>query len=217
MPKTAPIACLHEPLSVVLGTRAKLVVLRVLAQALTPLPFREVARRSGMAYRSIDLALGDLIAAGVVEELAGGRERRVRTCSGHRLAPVIAGLLRAEADFFPSLRAELKAVAAGGEKDGLLALALVGATTRREERLGEAVEVVLVGTDAPAADRWVKRFESAADALGLRFGVAFQFISHDLAGFREWWQDQSNGADAMMRGAESLVGVPLLALVEGDR
>lgn len=217
MPKTTPIACLHEPLSAVLGTRSKLAVLRILGQALTPLPLREVARRSGMAYRSIDLALGDLIAVGVVEELAGGRERRVRTCSGHRLAPVIAGLLRAEADFFPSLRAELKAIAVGGEKDGLLALAIVAATALREERLGEAVEVALVGCDALAANRWIERFESAADVLANRFGVDFHFSGYDLAGVRTLWESHTAAVEALVRGAESLVGLPLLALVEGQQ
>jgi hypothetical protein len=215
MPKTAPLACLHEPLSVVLGTRAKLVVLRILGRALTPLPIREVARRSGMAYRSIDLALSDLIAVGVVEELAGGRERRVRTCSGHRLAPVIAGLLRAEADFFPSLRTELKAIAAAGEKDGLLALALVGATTRREERLGEAVEVVLVGSDAPTADRWMERYQSAADALTKRFGVEFHFTGYDLGQVRALWRTATAPVLSTLRSAESLSGASLLDLVEG--
>lgn len=215
MPKTALSASLHEPLSVILGTRSKIAVLRILGRAITPLSLREVVRRSEMAYRSIDLALADLIAAGVIEDLAGGRERRVRLCSGHRLAPVVSGLLRAEADFFPSLRAELKAIAAGGEKDGLLAAAIVGATARREERLGEAVEVILVAADPAAATRWQERFESAADSLANRFGVAFQFDGHDLAGAIKLWQGQSDEGVEMLRGAESLVGAPLLELVEG--
>ena len=210
MPKTQPSACLHEPLSVILGTRSKLAVLRVLGRAVTPLPYREVVRRSGMAYRSIDLALADLLAVGIVEELQGGRERRVRTYSGHRLAPVIAGLLRSEADFFPSLRAELKAIAAGGEKEGLLALAIVGATARRVERLGEAVEVVLVARDQAAATRLTERFGSSADALAGRFGVTLAYRSYDLDGIRAIRQSDP----AILREAEQLLGVPLLELVE---
>ena len=215
MPKTQPSACLHEPLSVILGTRSKVAVLRVLGRAVTPLPYREVARRTGMAYRSIDLALGDLIAVGVVEELAGGRERRVRTCTGHRLAPVIAGLLRAEADFFPSLRAELKAMALGSEQDGLLALAIVGATALREERRGQAVEVILVASDLASVARILERFESSADALLARFGVTLDCRGHDLAGIRKLWQGHTVQTDEMVRAAEPLAGVPLLALVEG--
>jgi len=177
----------------------------VLGRSTTPLPYREVVRRSGMAYRSIDLALADLLAVGVVEEQAGGRERRVRTCSGHRLAPVIAGLLRAEADFFPSLRAELKAIALGSEKDGLLALAIVGATALREERLGDAVEIVLVAAEPVVAARLLERLESST----------LECRSYDLAGIRALWQGHTILTDELVRDAESLVGVPLLALVEG--
>ena len=210
MSKTQLSACLHEPLSVILGTRSKLAVLRVLGRAVTPLPYREVVRRSGMAYRSIDLALADLLAVGIIEELEGGRERRVRTCSGHRLAPVIAGLLRSEADFFPSLRTELKAIAAGGEKEGLLALAIVGTTARREERLGEAVEVVLVARDQAAATSLTERFESSADTLAGRFGVTLACMSYDLVGLRALWQRDN----AILREVEQLLGVPLLELAE---
>ncbi len=216
MPKTTPSATLHEPLSAILGTRSKITVLRILGRAVTPLSVREVARRSEMAYRSIDLALAELIATGVVEDLAGGRERQVRLCSGHRLAAVVAGLLRAEADFFPSLRAELRAVAAGGGKDGLLALAIVGGTARREERLGEAVKVVLVASDPAAVTRWQERFESAAELLANRFGVAFQFDGHDRAGLGELWHGRSAAVVAMVERAELLVGAPLLELVEGQ-
>ena len=74
--------CLHEPLTALLGTRGKVAVLRILWRAETAIPYREVVRRSGMAYRSIDLALGELTQAGLVEELPGGRERRVRLGSG---------------------------------------------------------------------------------------------------------------------------------------
>lgn len=212
MPRTQPSACLHEPLSVILGTRSKLAALRVLGRAVTPIPYREVVRRTGMAYRSIDLALSDLIAAGIVEELRGGRERRVRTCGGHRLAPVIAGLLRAEADFFPSLRVELKAIAAGGEKEGLLALAIVGATARREERLGAAVEIVLVAGDRASAARLAERFESSASALTGRFGVTVACTCYDLAGIQALWQRDP----AILREAEQLLGLSLVELAERE-
>ncbi len=164
-----------------------------------------------MAYRSIDLALADLIAVGIVEELEGGRERRVRTCSRHRLAPVIAGLLRAEADFFPSLRTELKAIAAGGEREGLLALAIVGTTARREEQLAEPVEVVLVASDLDSATRLKERFETSGEALAGRFGVRLNCRSYDLAGLRGVARSDAG----LVREAEPLLGVPLLELAEG--
>src|ERR1019366_3001610 len=99
MAKERIVGWLHEPLTSVLGTRGKVAALRILWRAQTPIPYREVVRRSGMAYGSIDLALGELTLAGVVEEVPGGRERRVRLWSGHRLAPAIATLMQVEADY----------------------------------------------------------------------------------------------------------------------
>lgn len=214
MAKKKPLAALHEPLSVVFGTQAKVVVLRILAATAVALPFREIARRSGMAYRSVDLALADLLSSGLVEELPGGRERRVRMRAGHRLTPVIAALLRSEADFYPSLRAELRAIGAVGEKEGLLALALVGATAERVERVGEAIELVLVGVDQSAASRWQARLEAASPGLAERFGVTCRLICYDLEGAQRLWRTRTARAEAMVRGAERLAGTPLLDLME---
>jgi len=214
MPKTTATAVLHEPLSAILGTRAKVAVLRLLSRSGVAIPHREVARRSGMAYRSIALALADLIAAGVVAEVPGGRERRVELATGHRLTAAIASVLRAESDFFPSLRTELKALALGGEGDGLLTLSLVGAVARREEGVGDPLELVLVGVDRTAAVRWRERLEEGAEALSRRFGVSVRVIGYDLAEARKLWITRTARAEAMVRSAELLVGASLLGLVE---
>jgi hypothetical protein len=215
MPKSKPVQSLHEPLSGILGTQAKLAVLRVLSRAGTPLAHREVSRRAGMAYRSIDLALSDLLAAGVVGELEGGRERRVELRSGHRLAPVISALLRAESDFFPSLRAELKAVASGGDNAGLISLSLVGPVALRKEQLGDPIELVLVASDGVAAARWKRRLEVAGESIALRFGVACQVICYEVGEARKLWQSRTPKAEAMVREAEPLAGDPLVRILEG--
>ena len=78
----------HDPISAILGTRGKVAVMRVLASAANPLQQREVARRTGMALRTVELALDDLLASGIVERVVGGRERLVRVRSAHRLTPL---------------------------------------------------------------------------------------------------------------------------------
>ncbi len=214
MAKKKASACLHDPLAAVLGTQGKVAALRILARSPLPLTHREVVRRSGMAYRSVAMALADLLRTGVVEELEGGRERRVRLRAGHRLAPAIAGLFRAESDFFPSLRSELKAVAGSGGGTGLLAVVVVGAVATRQEGLGEPLELVLVSADAPSARLWQARFESAAGALEQRFGVALRLISYDLDSVRKLWLTRTAKAEAVVRSAEVVVGAPLLELVQ---
>ena len=213
MAKEPIVGWIHEPLAAVLGTRGKIAVLRILWRSSTPLPYREVVRRSGMAYRSIDLAIGELAAAGLVEELEVGRERRVRLRTGHRLAPAIGTLLQVDADFFAALRVELRAVAAAGQREGLLAAAIVGATARREERLGGNVDVVLIGTDRDAAARCRERFAAAADGLASRFGARLKVIAYDLATARAMWRTRTAAAMRDVRDSELLAGTPLEELL----
>lgn len=204
---------MHEPLAAVFGTRAKVAVLRVLWRASTPIAYREVVRRSGMAYGSIDLALGDLTATGLVAELDGGRERRVRLCTSHRLASAIAGALQAEADFFASLRVELRTVAQGSQGVGLLAAAIVGAVARREELLGADVEVLIIANDTAAMRQCVSRFEELDVMLLARFGVRLKLISYDLATARAMWRTRTAAAERGVNEAELLVGAPLVGIL----
>lgn len=210
MAKTPIVGWIHEPVTALLGTRGKVAALRILWRASVPLPFREVVRRSGMAYRSIDLALGELIAMGMVEEdAAGGRERRVRLSSGHRLAAPLKSLLQMESDHFAALRIELRAIATPLLADGLLAASLVGGVARRTERLGADVEVVLIVRD-PAAERTVRpRFAAALDGIRTRYGVTVRLIAYDLDTARTMWRTRTAAAMREVRDAEHLAGLSL--------
>jgi DNA-binding transcriptional ArsR family regulator len=205
---------LHEPLTAVLGTRGKVAVLRILWRAETAIPYREVVRRSGMAYRSIDLALGELTQAGLVEELSGGRERRVRLCSGHRLAPAIATLMQVEADFFAALRVELRTVAEASRRDGLLGAAIVGAAARREEVLGSPLEVVVVLAETSGVPRCRAAFDVATGTIASRFGAGLTVMLYDLAGARAMWRGATPAAARNVRESEWLAGSSLSVLLD---
>lgn len=213
MAKEPIVGWIHEPLVAVLGTRGKVAVLRILWRASTPLAYREVVRRSGMAYRSIDLALGELATTGVVEELEGGRERRVRLRTGHRLAAAISNLLQVDADFFAALRVELRAVATASQPDGLLAAAIVGAAARREERLGSDLDVVLIARDPDAASRCRDRFTLAADGITSRFGAKLKLITYDVAMARAMWRKRTAAAVRDVQESELLAGRTLEELL----
>jgi predicted nucleotidyltransferase len=204
---------IHEPLAAALGTRAKVTVLRILWKAATPLPYREVVRRSGMAYGSIALALNELTAIGLVEESDGGRERRVRLWTGHRLAATIASLLQVESDFFPALRIELRNAAQPSIADGLLTAAIIGPVARREERLDSDLELLVIARDPAAMTRCLKRLEAARNVCETRFGVRLRLMSYDLATARAMWRTRTAAAAQLVREAELLVGVPLEELL----
>ncbi len=212
---------IHEPLAAVFGTRAKVAVLRILWRASAAIPYREVVRRSGMAYGSIDLALADLTLVGLVEELDGGRERRVRLRTGHRLTPSIASLLQVESDFFPSLRVELRNVAQGCVGDGLVSASITGPVARREERLTSDVELVVVVRDDAAIARVTARFDAARELFESRFGVHLKLMTYAVATAEGDVADQDAGRGAQRAGSgaphrNSAGESPLIARVAGD-
>jgi DNA-binding transcriptional ArsR family regulator len=215
MAKQKLIGWIHEPLTAIFGTRAKVAALRILWHVEAAIPYREVVRRSGMAYRSIDLALGELTRTGVVEELAGGRERRVRLRSGHRLGPAIATLLQVESNFFVALRVELRAVAEASRRDGLLGAAIVGAVARRAELLGTPLDVVVLVADVAALPRCRAAFDAASETVAARFGVLVHATLYDLAAARAMWRTRTPAAARSVRDAELLAGSSLTDLLDG--
>lgn len=206
MPKNPVTGWFHDPLSAVLGTRGKVAVLRVLAQAPTPLVQREVARRTGMALRTIELALDDLLTAGVVERIPGGRERLVRLRASHRLAPSLQALLRAGADFWPAIRTELRTLLASTPANGLLGVALVGRASRRDERLGDPLDILILADDEPAAERWTRRFTRLGEGMQERFGVVLRPIGYSLPAARAMWAGRTKAAERAVLEGEWLHG-----------
>lgn len=213
MAKTPIVGWVHEPLGAMLSSRAKVDVLRILWRASAAIPYREVVRRSGMAYGSIDLALGELTATGLVAELEGGRERRVRLRSGHRLAAAMGNLLQVESDFFASFRIELRTAAQGCESFGLLSAALIGPVARREEMLGGTIDLLMIAKDAASMQRCVERLGTMEDSLLTRFGVSLEVIAYDLATARAMWRTRTSAAERGVNEAELLVGAPLVELL----
>jgi DNA-binding transcriptional ArsR family regulator len=207
---------MHEPLSAILGTRAKVAVLRTLWRSSPAISYREVVRRTGMAYRSIDLALSDLTACGLVEEIEGGRERRVRLRSGHRLAAALSGLFQVDGDFFAAVRVELRAVATAALGDGLLSAAIVGDVARRTETLGSAIDIVLIARDSNAIRRCRERFEEAGDSLAVRFGIRLRLMAYDLDAAQSMWRKRTANAERDVRDAEALAGTALVSLLETE-
>lgn len=216
MAKEQLIGWIHAPLTAILGTRSKIAALRILWRAPIPLAYREVVRRSGLAYGSIDLALRELLQTGLVEEVPGeGRERRVRFRASHRLAGAVANLLQVDADFFPALRVELRATASRAQADGLLGAAIVGPAARREETLEGGIDVVMVASDKMALQRCVERFELLADVVRERFGVSLNVIGYDLDTARAMWRGRTARAERDVDDAELLVGESLRGLLDG--
>ncbi|MBP6443787.1 MAG: hypothetical protein KA267_07190 [Gemmatimonadales bacterium] len=168
-----------------------------------------------MALRTVELALDDLLASGIVERVVGGRERLVQVRSAHRLTPSILAVLRAGADHWPALRSELRAAATTPNDPTLLAVAVVGRVATRSERIGDPLDLLLLTADDATAARWVERFASLGDGVAARFGVTLRPIGYGLDAAREMWAARTSAAEQTVRQAERVHGAELLVLLSG--
>ena len=92
-PKTSS---LRAPWDTVLGTKSHVRVLRVLEQSRESMAVRELARRAGEHLRAVQLTVGRLAEAGVVERVGTGVQHQVRLNAGHPLTPALQALFEAE-------------------------------------------------------------------------------------------------------------------------
>ena len=204
---------IHEPAGVLLGTRAKVALLRALTAAGTPLSQRELARRTRLTPRSVGMALEDLVATGVVQRHIGGREHLLTLNPAHVLVPALQSLFVADADYFAALRRALSAVVPVRRAEGLLSVALFGSVARAGETPASDLDVLIVGHTRAAAERWRSRFLDAAPGIQARFGARLGPVAYALSEARQRWARRQAPFPDLSRDAVVLLGPPLAELL----
>jgi DNA-binding Lrp family transcriptional regulator len=102
---------LRFPLNDLLGTRATVRLLRLLAwEASEPVGAPEAAERTGVTEAGARRALRRLAETGLVEHLGGGRAQRFRLREADPLAVQVRNLFRLESERFQRLKASLSTV-----------------------------------------------------------------------------------------------------------
>ncbi|MCZ8012136.1 MAG: nucleotidyltransferase domain-containing protein [Gemmatimonas sp.] len=210
MPPTSP--PLHEPLGVVLGTRAKVDLLRVLTAGGAPLSQRELARRAGVTLRSAQAALADLYAMGVARKLEGGRDHLTVLNERHRLAPALTALFSAEAELALGMRQALAALARGDRKPPL-GLYLFGSVARAHETTESDVDVLLVARDAAHRELLMDRLLAGVDALREQYGVTPSPLAYTIEEARRGWMARSAPWPDIARDVVPILGPPLSELL----
>lgn len=202
----------REPLTYLLGTRAKVDCLRVLAAAGAPVSQREVARRAGVQHRTAQLALDELVALGFLRRIEGGREFLVALDERHRLAPALRDLFQSEAVQFLELRRGLAGMAPGR---GVLAAALFGSVARGDDTADSDLDVLLIATDETACSKALEGFAPGAQELEVTFGRRVRPIAYPLAKARRLWRQRKPPIAEAVRDGLVLRG-PALRELLGD-
>lgn len=203
----------HEPLGVMLGTRAKVSILRVLSARGAALSQRELARRAGVTLRSAQAALADLYTLGIAQRLAGGRDHLSMLNTKHVLATTLTALFNAEAEVPRNLRQSLSAIAAG-DRHPPLGMYVFGSVARAEETLTSDFDLLLIARDAVHGEMLMERMLAAEGTVREEYGVLLAPLVYSVREARQGWRSHAAPWPELARDVVAIVGPPLSDLLK---
>src|SRR4051812_16074977 len=103
-------SALETPWDRILGSESQVRALRVLEATDEPMSVRELARRTRMHLRAMQVAVDKLEHAGIVERVGTGSRSQVRLRRAHPLTPAVRTLFEAERARVERILNDLKAL-----------------------------------------------------------------------------------------------------------
>lgn len=203
---------LHVPLGVLLGTRAKVDLLRVLTALGAPMSQRELARRAGVSLRSAQAALADLYALSVAQKLEGGRDHLTILNERHVLAPALIGLFGAESELTRGLRQALAALTTADPRPPV-GLYLFGSVARAHETLDSDLDLLLIARNAVDREQLLGRVLSGVDTLRARYGATVRPLAYTIGEARRGWRERSAPWPDIARDVVPIIGPALSELL----
>lgn len=136
------------PLDYILGTTAKVRLLRALLPLDSPATGREAERLAGVSHPSAARALDDLAALGVLNRTATQAAHLYRINREHDLVPLLESLFERESARFASLRKEIEAALASADlADRVTSVGLFGSSARGEAEPGSDLDLLVLVPD----------------------------------------------------------------------
>jgi uncharacterized protein len=169
---------LTEPLDSLLSSRAKVRLLRVLAQARVPLTGREISRRARLGAGTGSRLLRELAAAGVVEELDQGSAHTYSLNSDAPLVPRLRELFEAESERLRAAVRELHRAL-----PDLISVVLFGSEARGEAQAASDTDLLLVVERAPRNE---VRVNEACLALAEKYALSLSWHVVDPPTLKKW-------------------------------
>lgn len=177
-------SALAQPLDTLLGTPARIRLLRVLLGHADPLTPAQLATRARISQPAVAHALLPLVDGGLVERLPGGRSGLYRADRTHPFATPLATLFDAE-------RTRRDAVVRAAERWAARArpkpraLWLFGSVARAEEKLSSDLDLAVVAGTKAERQRVAERLHDAVAPVAARHAVTVNVMSYDLEEIRD--------------------------------
>ena len=200
----APASSLYQPLDELLGTRASVRVLRVLAAYGGRLAVADIARRAKLTLPSVRTTLGRLLALEVVSGVGVGRSMVCGLRPEHPLVPVLVELFRAELEQATSVLRAARDVARGLTPTPT-AVWLYGSVARGEDDAASDIDIALV-TGAPEATAQAEVLRDAISRTRAASAERVSVITMTPADIRRAARERTPFWDSMKRDAVVLLG-----------
>lgn len=140
-------SALRSPLNSILGTEARVRILRVLTSTEGPITAGEVAHRAALRPSGVRIALAELVDVGIVEMIGGGSRRLVQIARRHPLATALTRFFAAERSYFERIVNRIKRAALEAFPTPVAHVWIEGSVATGRDRPGDPIVVGILAHD----------------------------------------------------------------------
>jgi predicted nucleotidyltransferase len=194
----------------VLGTGAKVDLLRALAQLDTPTSGREAERLAGVAHGSARKALSELVAVGVLKLTTTPGTYLYEINRDHDFVPHLETLFRAEAARHAAVRDEVRdAIRKLDLKQKVVSVIVFGSAARGDTTPESDLDLLVLVKDAADSNAARDLVEAVSDRLRARYGARLSALVLTVSEARA----RHEQGDPLMRNivaeGRTLTGMPI--------
>jgi hypothetical protein len=211
------LSILSTPLDDVLASMSKVRLLRLFTSATDPLSGREAGRRAGMAKRTADLALRELLALGLLRREDTPAQALYQLNREHPLVttaliPLFAAEQQWTDTLFQALRDLISGVAneVGAE---VVWAGIYGSVARGDEDSKSDFDLAIITRTSPQADALHTAISEKAPHFTVRFGRQLSPLVQPLAQLRRLATAKDPLMQALTKDARRLLGTRDIAEV----
>lgn len=174
-----------HPIDSFLGSRSRILVLRVLNGVAVPLNVSQIAAHAGLSKPAASTALAELASIGLVDSNPVGRSVvhwLVR--ENVYVERIVTPAFREEQEIADLLLEEIRHAFA----DSAVSVVLFGSYARGEQTDTSDVDVAIIAVDPEAKQELERRTDIYAPTFRRRFGATFSPLVYDLDEAASLWQ-----------------------------